>query len=53
MACKTVEEYEEVLQEALKGDGPALIQCHIDIDTMVLPIVPPGKALDKIVMTKT
>ena len=48
----TVAEYKTALSEALAQDRPALIQCLIDTDTMVLPIVPPGKALNKIIMDR-
>jgi len=48
----TVEEYKTALNEALAQDKPALIQCIIDTDAMVLPIVPPGKALNKIIMDR-
>ncbi len=48
----TVAEYKTALNEALVQNKPALIQCLIDTDTMVLPIVPPGKALNKIIMDR-
>jgi acetolactate synthase-1/2/3 large subunit len=49
----SVEAFEEAFKKALKNDGPSLIQCVIDIDTMVLPMVPPGKPIDQIMMTRT
>ncbi len=49
----TVEEFEAAFVEALKNDGPTLIQCVIDTDTMVLPMVPPGAPIDQIMMTRT
>ena len=45
------EGFEAALQKALSHDGPTLIHCLIDIDTMVLPMVAPGASIDKIVMT--
>ena len=48
----TVEEYKSALQEALASGKPSLIHCIIDTDAMVLPIVPPGKALNKIIMDR-
>ncbi len=45
------EGFEAALQKALAHDGPSLIHCLIDIDTMVLPMVAPGASIDKIVMT--
>lgn len=48
----TVEEYKVALNEAIDSDKPALIHCVIDTDAMVLPIVPPGKPLNKIIMDR-
>ena len=48
----TVDEYKLALDEAIKSGKPSLIQCIIDTDAMVLPIVPPGKALSKIIMDR-
>ncbi len=42
--------FREALQAALGHDGPSLIQCVIEQDTMVLPMVPPGAAIDNILM---
>jgi acetolactate synthase I/II/III large subunit len=47
----TAEEFAAALQKALKHDGPSLIHCIIDTDTMVLPMVAPGASIDKIVMS--
>ena len=44
------EGFKQALQAALKHDGPSLIQCVIDQDAMVLPMVPPGAAIDNILM---
>ena len=49
---ETVEEFEEAFKKALENDGPTFIQCVIDNDTMVLPMVPPGASIDQIMMTK-
>jgi len=48
----TVEEYKVALNEAMDSNKPALIHCVIDTDAMVLPIVPPGKPLNKIIMDR-
>ncbi|MEX1377405.1 MAG: biosynthetic-type acetolactate synthase large subunit [Eubacteriales bacterium] len=48
----TVEEYKAALKEAIASNKPSLIHCIIDTDAMVLPIVPPGKALNKIIMDR-
>ncbi len=44
------ESFKQALQAALKHDGPSLIQCVINQDAMVLPMVPPGAAIDNILM---
>lgn len=46
-----VAEFEAAMQKALAHGGPSLIQCMIDTDTMVLPMVAPGASIDKIVMS--
>lgn len=47
----TAEEFDAALQKALEHNGPSLIHCLIDTDTMVLPMVAPGASIDKILMT--
>jgi acetolactate synthase-1/2/3 large subunit len=49
----TAAEFEKAFKAAMENDGPSFIQCVIDTDTMVLPMVPPGKAIDQIMMTRT
>ena len=44
-------EFEKALKTALKQEGPCLIHCLLDIDTMVLPMVAPGASIDKITMS--
>ena len=39
-------EVEEILQYALDRRGPIIVECDIDRDEMVLPIVPPGESID-------
>lgn len=38
---------EPILREALAANEPVLIECIIDRDINVLPMIPPGGALDK------
>ncbi len=45
------EGFRQALQAALAHNGPSLIHCVIDQDTMVLPMVAPGASIDKIVMS--
>ena len=42
----TVEEFEKALTAALKGKGPYLINCIIDQDDKVWPMVAPGAAIE-------
>lgn len=44
------EEVEEILKKAMDINGPVVINCEIDRDEMVLPIVPPGKNIEDLVM---
>ena len=43
--------FKQALEKALAHDGPSLIQCKLDSDTMVLPMVAPGASIDKITMS--
>ncbi len=40
-------EVKEVLKKALSGEGPALVDCVIDSDDSVFPMVPPGKPISE------
>ena len=44
----SVEEFKNVFQEALKMEGPILIDCHIDSDDKVWPMVAPGAPIDQV-----
>ncbi len=44
------EEVEDTLRKAMDVKGPVVIDCRIDRDEMVLPIVPPGKNIEDLVM---
>jgi len=50
--CKTMDEFEKAFSEAYKAGGPAVIDCHIDMDEMVLPMTPPGGTIDQIIVKK-
>ena len=43
---ETADQVEPVLREALSQDGPVLIDCRIDPDINVLPMVPAGAAVE-------
>ena len=41
---KTPEEFKKAIREAIKANAPAFIDCEIDSDDKVFPMVPAGKA---------
>ena len=43
-------EFEKVFREAYAIDGPTLIDCTIDEDEFVLPMLPPGGAIDDMIV---
>ncbi len=45
----TLEELDKALAEAFACDGPYLIDCAIDKDEFVLPMLPPGGSMDDII----
>ena len=45
----TLDELEASLTEAFACDGPYLIDCAIDKDEFVLPMLPPGGSMDDII----
>ncbi|MCI7726182.1 MAG: biosynthetic-type acetolactate synthase large subunit [Clostridiales bacterium] len=45
----TLDELEAALTEAFACDGPYLIDCAIDKDEFVLPMLPPGGSMDDII----
>jgi acetolactate synthase-1/2/3 large subunit len=49
-AAFTPEELEKALEEAFNCDGPYLIDCAIDKDEFVLPMLPPGGSMDDIIV---
>ncbi len=51
-ACDTMEEFEKAFSEAYKSGGPVVIDCHIGMDEMVLPMTPPGGTIDQIIVKK-
>ena len=46
----TMAELEDSLTEAFACDGPYLIDCAIDKDEFVLPMLPPGGSMDDIIV---
>ena len=48
MRIHTNDEIDTVIDEALKVDGPVLIECRISPDSNVLPMIPPGGSVNDI-----
>lgn len=46
----TLEELEDALTKSFACDGPYLIDCAIDKDEFVLPMLPPGGSMDDIIV---
>ncbi|MBO5402455.1 MAG: biosynthetic-type acetolactate synthase large subunit, partial [Clostridia bacterium] len=46
----TLDELEKSLTEAFNCDGPYIIDCAIDKDEFVLPMLPPGGSMDDIIV---
>lgn len=45
-----IEELDGALQQAFNYDGPFVIDCQIDKDELVLPMLPPGGTMDDIIV---
>ena len=48
--CKTISEFENAFEEALKCNCPVWIECVIDKDLRVLPMIPAGGTVDDIIV---
>lgn len=48
--CETPAEFRAALAEALKNPGPTWIECCIEKDEKVLPMIPAGQTVDNIIM---
>ncbi len=40
--CKTPAEFEEAMKQAMKANGPVWIECEVDREEKVLPMIPAG-----------
>lgn len=49
-AVSTAEALENALKKAFQTDGPYVIDCTIDKDEFVLPMLPPGGSMDDIIV---
>lgn len=47
---ETVEELDNALNKAFNADGPYIVECMIDKDEFVLPMLPPGGSMDDIIV---
>ena len=48
----TRDEFRQVFEEAIRHDGPYLIEVPIDENAMVFPMMPPGGSLDDLITAK-
>lgn len=48
--AETPEELDDALREAFASDGPFIVECIIDKDEFVLPMLPPGGSMDDIIV---
>lgn len=49
-AVSTVEQLDAALARAFRSQGPYVIDCQIDKDEFVLPMLPPGGSMDDIIV---
>lgn len=50
--CTEMDDFRQTMQAAIEADGPVLIECFIDKDEMVLPMLPPGGSMDDIIVER-
>ena len=48
----TPDEFKDVLKKAMKSKGPVWIDCEISREEMVLPMIPGGKSVDDMIISK-
>jgi len=48
--CETQAEFTAAMQAALKSKGPVWIECVIDKDEKVLPMIPAGGSVEDMIM---
>jgi acetolactate synthase-1/2/3 large subunit len=48
--CETPKEFRRALLEALENDGPSWIECVMDKDEKVLPMIPAGATIEDIIL---
>ena len=50
-SVSTVDELNMAMKMAMKNQGPVLIDCAIDMDERVLPMIPPGGAIENMILS--
>lgn len=50
MRVSTVSEFKDAFLKAYSVNGPVIIDCEIDCDEFVLPMLPPGGSIDDIII---
>lgn len=50
MRAETIADYEKCLEKAFEYETPVLIDCTIDSDERVLPMIPPGGSINDIIL---
>lgn len=50
LRAETIDEYEKCLSRAFEYETPVLIDCTIDSDERVLPMIPPGGSINDIIL---
>ncbi len=50
VSVDTKEAFREAFRESLTADGPFIIDCAIDSDEFVLPMLPPGGSVDEMIV---
>lgn len=48
--CETLEEFESAFRKALANEGPTWIECMIEKDEKVLPMIPAGATIEDIIL---
>jgi acetolactate synthase-1/2/3 large subunit len=48
---ETADELNMAMKMAVKNGGPVLIDCVIDMDERVLPMIPPGGAIENMILS--
>ena len=52
LRAETPEDFEKAFRVAYAENGPCVIDCKIDCDEFVLPMLPPGGSIDDIIVEK-